>query len=214
VSQAGEETGGSPGRTGAASPRPRPRSAASPLATRTAWLLLALVAIAALAIGSVHGSSSSATAREAQLDSVIKCPACQDLSIAQSDAPSSVALRRRVAQFVAEGWSNARIESWVTQRYGSNALLVPQGGGVGDTLYLVPVAAIGIAAAGLGWYLWRRRPMASSGSRVRRPAPAVEATGPAPDAGEAASLPRATEGHPLEAYLHRDRKPRGRPRAG
>ncbi len=50
-----------------------------------------------------------------------------------------------------------RIEAWVTDRYGSNALLVPPTSGLSETLYVVPVVAIGVAVVGLGWYLWRRR---------------------------------------------------------
>jgi cytochrome c-type biogenesis protein CcmH/NrfF len=163
----------------------------SVLASRTAWLLLAVVAIALLAIGSVHGGGSSAQARTAQLDSIIKCPACEDLSIAQSDAPSSMALRHRVYQFVGEGWSNARIESWVTGRYGSDALLVPASSGMGETLYVVPLAAIGLAVGCLGWYLWRRRS-------------APPATGDVAGGTEAGRLPVSPE-HPLTGYLRRDR---------
>jgi cytochrome c-type biogenesis protein CcmH/NrfF len=125
--------------------------------SRAAWLVLVIVAVAVLAIGSIHNTSGTA-AREAQLDSLIKCPACEDLSIAQSDAPSAVALRHRVSTFVLQGWSDARVEAWITGRYGSDALLVPPTSGASETLYVVPVAAVGIAAAGLGWYLWRRRP--------------------------------------------------------
>jgi cytochrome c-type biogenesis protein CcmH len=154
---AGLAATGSRGEGRAASP---PASGGVPArwwASRAAWLVLAAIALAALAVGSIHNSGSAAAARTAQLDTVIKCPACEDLSIAQSDAPSAVALRRRVARFVASGWSDARIESWVTARYGTNALLVPPAGGVNDTLYVVPVAAIGLAVAGLGWHLWQRR---------------------------------------------------------
>jgi cytochrome c-type biogenesis protein CcmH len=148
---------GSPGEGRAASPPASGTVRGRWLASRAAWLVLAAIAVTVLAIGSIHGSGTGAAARTAQLDAVIKCPACEDLSIAQSDAPSAVALRRRVASFVASGWSDARIESWVTARYGTNALLVPPAGGVNDTLYVVPVAAVGLAAAGLAWHLWRRR---------------------------------------------------------
>lgn len=127
------------------------------LSSRPAWAVLAVVAVVALAVGSVHSPSSSVSAREAQLDSIIKCPACEDLSIAQSGAPSAVALRHRIDSFVADGWSDARIETWVTNRFGSDALLVPQAGGVSTVLYAVPLATIACAAAGLGLYLWRRR---------------------------------------------------------
>ncbi len=142
-------------------------------ASRAAWLALATLAVAFLAFGSVHNVPSFA-ARTARLDSVIKCPACEDLSIAQSDAPSAAALKRRVAGFVRAGWSDARIESWVTARFGLSALLVPQQSGVSETLYLVPVAVVGLSVAGLGWFLWRRRAGASDGAAEdEEPAPAL-----------------------------------------
>lgn len=140
-------------------------------ASRPAWLVLAAVAIAVLAVGSVH-PVTAAKARTSYLDSVIKCPACEDLSIAQSDAPSSVSLRHRVASFVSDGWSEARIEDWVTGRYGSNALLVPPTSGVSSTLYLVPTVLVAGAAAGLGYFLWRRR------SPRDRGGPSTEEGGP------------------------------------
>ncbi|HLI44757.1 MAG TPA: cytochrome c-type biogenesis protein CcmH [Acidimicrobiales bacterium] len=158
-------------------------------ASRAAWLVLAAVAIMLLAVGSIHGSGTGAAARTAQLDAVIKCPACEDLSIAQSDAPSAVALRHRVARFVASGWSDARIESWVTARYGTNALLVPPAGGVNDTLYVVPVAAIGLAVAGLGWHLWqRRRALEAAGGWSEVP-PAPDPGAPWHDADEDGTAP-------------------------
>jgi cytochrome c-type biogenesis protein CcmH len=124
---------------------------------RIVWIGLAVAAIVLLALGSIHGTSSSARAREAYLDSVLKCPSCEDLSIAQSDAPSAVALRLRVARWVAEGWSDARVEQAVVASYGQSELLVPQSGGVNTTLYVLPVAIIGLAAAGVGWHLLERR---------------------------------------------------------
>lgn len=137
----------------------RPASrATSWWASRVAWAVLAAIAVAVLAYGSFHSSPSGNAARAAQLDTVIKCPSCEDLSIAQSDAPSAVTLRHEVAGFVAKGWSNARIEAWVTARYGSDGLLIPSSSGASEMLYIVPVALVGAAVAGLGWYMWRRRP--------------------------------------------------------
>lgn len=123
-------------------------------------MLLAVVAVALLTVGSVRAAKSPEAARTSALESLIKCPQCDDLSIAESDAPSSVQLRHRVATFVAAGWSNGRIESWVTARYGSNALLLPPAGGANETLYVLPAALVALAAAGLAWYLWRRRSLA------------------------------------------------------
>jgi cytochrome c-type biogenesis protein CcmH/NrfF len=127
------------------------------LSSRIAWAVLAASAVVLLAIGSVHPPPSTAAARTSYLDSIIKCPACEDLSIAQSDAPSSLTLRHEVAGWVATGWSNQRIEQAVVARYGYGGLLLPAGSRLDATLYVVPVALIGVAAIGLGSYFWRRR---------------------------------------------------------
>jgi len=127
------------------------------LSSRIAWVALAATAVVLLAIGSVHPPASTAAARTSYLDSIIKCPACEDLSIAQSEAPSSMTLRHEVADWVAAGWNNERIEQAVVARYGPGGLLIPAGSGLDATLYLVPLAAISAAGVGLGSYLWRRR---------------------------------------------------------
>jgi cytochrome c-type biogenesis protein CcmH len=127
------------------------------LSSRVAWALLVVVAIVLLVIGSVTPSVTSAEARISRLDSIIKCPACEDLSIAQSDAPTSVTLRNEVAGWVHSGWSDQRIEQAVVARYGPGGLLLPSGSGVDAALYLIPLGAIGVAVVLLGGFLWRRQ---------------------------------------------------------
>ncbi|MGO9963673.1 MAG: cytochrome c-type biogenesis protein CcmH [Acidimicrobiales bacterium] len=143
-------------RTGRKVERAR-NTALSLLASRPAWLVAAVVALIALGIGSVHPQQPSSSARIAHLDSVIKCPSCVDLSIAQSDAPIAVGLRSEVAAWVHAGLSDARIEQLVVARFGEQALLVPSGSGADVLLWAVPAAALGAAAVVLAGYLWRRR---------------------------------------------------------
>lgn len=131
------------------------------LASRTAWLVLAVVVVAALWVGSVHPGGTGDTARIARLDSIIKCPSCDDLSIAQSNASTAVALRAVVAADVHAGESDAAIESYVVSRYGPAILLQPRN----PLVWVLPVAGVGVAAAATGLVLWRRRrPAAGSGA--------------------------------------------------
>lgn len=127
------------------------------LGSRSAWAVLLVTVVALLLVGSLDRPVSSATARISRLDSIIKCPACEDLSIAQSAAPSSVTLRVEVAGWVRRGWSDHRIEQEVVARYGPGALLLPLASGVDVALYLVPIVAVGLAAAALGSFMWRRQ---------------------------------------------------------
>ena len=136
--------------------RPR-QTALALLASRPAWLLAAVITVVALGIGSVHPAQPSSSARIAHLDSVIKCPSCIDLSIAQSDAPIAVGLRSEVAAWVHEGLSDARIEQLVVARFGEQALLIPAGSGADIFLWVVPTVVVGGGAVFLAAYLWRRR---------------------------------------------------------
>ncbi len=129
------------------------RRALDAAATPRAFALLGLVLVALLAFGSVHRPPASAAARIAALESVIKCPSCADVSIAQSDAPVAGQLRASVTAWVDAGRSNAWIEDAVVARYGPGILLRPRN----LWLFVVPALAIAAALAALGATLWRRR---------------------------------------------------------
>lgn len=136
---------------------PPTRRLGSRLTSRAAWAFMAAAALALLIIGSIHPPPTTAQARIARLDSLIRCPACEDLSLAQSDAPSSVTLRREVAAWVHQGWSDGRIEQAVVARYGQAGLLLPASSGADAALYVVPITVVAAAGIGVGLLLWRRR---------------------------------------------------------
>lgn len=137
----------------------RVRGLAGLLGGKVAWSLLAAIVVVVLAVGSVHPPPSTDAGRISHLDSIIKCPSCDDLSIAQSNASTAVALRAVVAEDVRAGESDSAIESFVVARYGSAILLQPT-----DALvWALPLVAIAVAAGGVGLLLWRRRRPPSGG---------------------------------------------------
>ncbi len=144
-------------RAGAGGPTDAGRVVLSVLSSRLGWLAVAVVAVVALGVGSVHPSQPGTAERISHLDSLIKCPSCVDLSIAQSDAAIAVGLRAEVAAWVHQGLSDSRIEQLVVARFGEQALLVPSGSGADVLLWAVPVTVLGVAAGVLAGYLWRRR---------------------------------------------------------
>ena len=127
------------------------------LAHPIAWGIVIAGFVGLLAFGSIHAPPSSSAARVSYLDSIIKCPACDNISIAQSDIVQARELRDKVAQLVDKGWSNSAIESYVVGLYGSNELLTPAKSGLTGAVWLLPVLATGIAVVALGTVLWRRR---------------------------------------------------------
>lgn len=119
--------------------------------------MLAVVLAVALAVGAGRPSSPTRAARIAALDAQIKCPACADLSIAQSDAAAAVDLRAEVSALVAAGFSDAAVRARVVAQYGPSVLEVPSGGGAGVLVWALPSGAVVVLAAGVGTVLWRRR---------------------------------------------------------
>ncbi len=102
---------------------------------------LALVAVAALAFFSAPSAPSSAS-RVAHLETLVRCPSCEDISVAQSNATSAVAVRHEIEAKVSSGASDNQILTSLEATYGTSILLSPPTSGLGVLLWAVPVAGL------------------------------------------------------------------------
>jgi cytochrome c-type biogenesis protein CcmH/NrfF len=120
------------------------------------WVALIVVLVTALMVGSGVLSSTSKTQEQriTAIESSLKCPSCQDLSVAQSTSPSSLAIRHQISNEVRAGRSDAEIIASLQARYGATVELTPTGG-LSVVLWVVPIALV--VAAVLALILWRRR---------------------------------------------------------
>jgi cytochrome c-type biogenesis protein CcmH len=134
----------------------RPRSVLDRLARPGGFAVLAVVVIVLLAIGSVHPAGTTNQQRIARLDATIKCPSCADLSIGQSSAPQAVTLRNQVRTFVDDGWSDQRIDAWVSQRLGSDEILTPSSG-LDVLVWVLPLVALAVGLFAIAFVIFRRR---------------------------------------------------------
>ena len=125
------------------------------LGTRVGYVALAVVVLVVLLVGSHHPVAPTAAQRIAYLESVIKCPSCTDLTIAQSGTPQAVALRQEVTQGVDQGRSDAQIEHEVVTQYNGSEILAPTA--TTRWAWIVPIVAAVIAVGALGVTFWRRR---------------------------------------------------------
>jgi cytochrome c-type biogenesis protein CcmH len=116
---------------------------------------LALVAVAAFALVSAPSAPSSVS-RIAHLESLVKCPSCEDLSVAQSNATSAVAVRHEIAQKVHAGESDNQILTSLEAVYGTSILLSPPTSGIGALLWLGPLLVLAVVVI-IGVRLARRR---------------------------------------------------------
>jgi cytochrome c-type biogenesis protein CcmH len=120
--------------------------------------VLALVLAVALAVGSGLGSGGHQTAaqRAAALDQDIRCPSCDDLSVAQSSASAAVAVRHEVLRLVQEGRTDQQIDAELVGQYGPTILLRPPTTGLTSLVWIVPAVAGAAALGAVAVLFWRR----------------------------------------------------------
>ncbi len=70
----------------------------------------------------------------------MKCPSCQDLSVAQSTSSSALAVRHEIATLVERGRSDSQILTTIEDAYGPSILLSPSTSGLGTLLWILPTA--------------------------------------------------------------------------
>jgi cytochrome c-type biogenesis protein CcmH len=123
---------------------------------RSFWLWVgAFVVIVVLAVATAPSAPSSVT-RIAHLETLVRCPACDDLSVAVSNATSAIAVRHEIAADVHRGESDNKILTSLEADYGPSILLSPPTSGLGALLWAVPVAGLFVVVA-IGLRIARRR---------------------------------------------------------
>jgi cytochrome c-type biogenesis protein CcmH len=123
------------------------------------WTLFGVVLTVALIVGSGVLSSAPPTAiqRAYAIETVVRCPSCEDLSVAQSSAPTAIAVRAAVVQLISQGRTDQQIKTYLMDRYGSSIVLDPPASGWSLVVWLLPLAGGLVAAAMLVTVLIRRR---------------------------------------------------------
>jgi cytochrome c-type biogenesis protein CcmH len=103
----------------------------------------ALVVVFALCVVAAP-STASATARIVHLETLVRCPSCEDLSVAVSNATTAIAVRHEIAADVRSGQSDNQILTSLEDSYGTSILLSPPTSGLGTLLWAVPLL-VGLA---------------------------------------------------------------------
>ena len=98
--------------------------------------------------------AADADALTEELSSKLRCPVCQGLSVNDSKAEAAVAMKGRIAELVAEGYSEDQIVDFFIDRYGEWVLLEPKTDGVNLLVWLGP---LGFLLLGGGWVAWSLR---------------------------------------------------------
>lgn len=124
------------------------------------WLLLAgaaaVVAVAALA-ASGGDTSKTIDDRVQETAAGLRCPVCQNLSVA--DSPSGLAreMRSEIEAELRAGRTEQQVREFFVARYGEWILLEPTRSGLNLVPWLVPVVAV-LLGLGIWASVVRRRP--------------------------------------------------------
>ncbi len=124
---------------------------------RTSWLwaLLLLAAPGFAAIDAYEFKDPAQEQRFRHLIAELRCPKCQNQSIADSHAPLSEDLRRRAYAMMQAGHSDAEIKEFMVTRYGDFIIYRPPLKPTTWLLWFGPFAFMTLALFGL--MLWLRR---------------------------------------------------------
>ena len=122
------------------------------------WLVLLVVVVGALVVGTTDTGARTDEERIESIASSVRCPTCRGQSVADSDAIAAENVRREIARRVGEGESDDEIRAALAARFGDTIILTPPRSGVAGLVWVLPVAGLVVAVAGLvvAFRRWRR----------------------------------------------------------
>jgi len=121
------------------------------------WIALGVLVVVVLGVVAWPRGDSSPSARAHRLETELKCPECEGLSVADSQAPTSRAIRADVKKRIAEGQSDAQIRQAYVDTYGQSILLTPRDSGISLIVWILPVLVLALGATGIVFVLARNR---------------------------------------------------------
>jgi cytochrome c-type biogenesis protein CcmH len=131
----------------------------TPAFRRWSWLvILALVLVSLVRNGVDVGSSRTDEERMRSIASEMKCPVCRSQSVADSDVAAARSIRTEISRRIDLGEGDDEIRDAIASTYGDDLQLTPGRSGFAGLVWILPVAALVLALAGLtaAFARWRR----------------------------------------------------------
>jgi cytochrome c-type biogenesis protein CcmH len=126
---------------------------------RAAAIAGAAVIVIALAVAWLRPQHESFSSRAHRLEEHVACPICTGESVADSNSSASADIRQNIEARIRAGQSDSEILGYYAHAY-PKQMLNPSDGGLGLIAWGLPVAAVILAVAGLGFAMarWKREP--------------------------------------------------------
>ncbi|HEV8659473.1 MAG TPA: cytochrome c-type biogenesis protein [Thermoanaerobaculia bacterium] len=115
------------------------------------FLLLLIIAApeASMFVGPPQGKPLAGPALDAkthEVASLLRCPVCQGMSVADSPAEMALNMKRQVNALLARGYTQDQILEYFERSYGEFVLLKPKFRGVNTFVWILPIFALAIGA--------------------------------------------------------------------
>lgn len=115
------------------------------------WVLMGILTVSLLAIGATRDSGPQTQGD--RIDAITKriaCPTCDGESVYVSRATAAEAIRKQVARDVAAGQlTDNEIIGTIAESFNAQVLLVPRATGLDSLVWVLPIAVLVCAVAGL-----------------------------------------------------------------
>ncbi|HXA72725.1 MAG TPA: cytochrome c-type biogenesis protein CcmH [Acidimicrobiales bacterium] len=127
-----------------------------PLWARVLLPLIVLGVALLIGSGAFDNSPETVAQRAATIEANVRCPACTDVSVAQSNSTTAIAVRNQIESMVAAGSSTADINQTLVSEYGQTILLTPPDSGGIPLIWIIPLVLGVGAVVAVGVLFWRR----------------------------------------------------------
>jgi cytochrome c-type biogenesis protein CcmH len=122
------------------------------------WIVMAIVLAVAMFVGVTEDRAPrTVNDRVNAIAAEVRCPTCESLSAAESDAAAAQAVRDEIRTRLRAGQDEPEILAFLASRYGDDILLRPDAGGIAGLVWVLPVVAVLLALAGLATAMRRSR---------------------------------------------------------
>lgn len=95
-------------------------------------------------------AAADAQAEAERIAKGLRCPVCQGLSVADSNADAARAMFARIHELVQLGYSQEQIDAYFVDRYGAWVQLAPPAEGLHWLLWVAPAVLVVVGAAIIG----------------------------------------------------------------